>query len=163
MFQLKPIDAAAIPKALEKAERYRLLNEPEEAESICLDVLAIEPDNQAAILTLLALTDQFRHGGDPYTRAQSWCRGCTASTLPLLRRHHCERQICAPRQGRPRQQPHRLQFCTAMEGYEKAEVIRPLQNDDAILLEHRARIIMKHHLEMAEESYEPLLLEEFAP
>src|SRR5215467_11304782 len=60
MFQPKPISRDAIPAALAKAERYRLLNEPGEAESICLDVLQIEPGNQDAIVTLaLALTDQF--------------------------------------------------------------------------------------------------------
>ena len=47
-------------RALAKAERYRLLNEPGEAESICLDALEVEPDNQEALITLLlALTDQF--------------------------------------------------------------------------------------------------------
>ena len=61
MLQPKPISSDAIPAALAKAERYRLLNEPGEAESICLDVLQIEPDNQDALVTLiLALTDQFR-------------------------------------------------------------------------------------------------------
>lgn len=60
MLQLKRISPAAIPEALEKALRYRLLNEPHEADSICRDVLAIEPANQAAVITLLlALTDQF--------------------------------------------------------------------------------------------------------
>ena len=60
MFDLKPLNPDAIPKALQKAERYRLLNEPEEAESICLDILAIEPDNQQAlVMLLLAQTDQF--------------------------------------------------------------------------------------------------------
>src|SRR5438552_19121811 len=60
MPDLKPFSAEAIPSALEKAERYRLLNEPAEAESICLDILAAEPDNQLALVTLiLALTDQF--------------------------------------------------------------------------------------------------------
>jgi hypothetical protein len=43
-FDLKPISIASIPRALEKAERYRLLNEPEQAESICLDILDAEPD-----------------------------------------------------------------------------------------------------------------------
>jgi hypothetical protein len=58
MFELKHISHAAIPKALEKAVRYRLLNEPWEAESICLDVLATDPENQEALVTLLlALTD----------------------------------------------------------------------------------------------------------
>jgi len=46
MFDLKTITAESIPRAIEKAERYRLLNEPAEAESICLDVLRLEPDNQ---------------------------------------------------------------------------------------------------------------------
>src|SRR2546422_7106746 len=60
-FELKPLSSEAVPRALAKAERYRLLNEPREAESICLDALEREPDNQEALKTLLlALTDQFR-------------------------------------------------------------------------------------------------------
>lgn len=60
MYEPKPITAQAVPAALEKALRYRLLNEPIEAESICRDVLAIDPDNRTALVTLLlALTDQF--------------------------------------------------------------------------------------------------------
>src|SRR5271169_356140 len=63
MFELKPISAEAIPEALSKVERYRLLNEPWQAESICLDILAIEPENQQAqVMLLLSLTDQFGHG-----------------------------------------------------------------------------------------------------
>lgn len=57
---IKPISPQGIPKALERAERYRFLNEPREAESVCLDVLEIDPENQEALITLLlALTDQF--------------------------------------------------------------------------------------------------------
>ena len=60
MFEPKPIRIEAVPAALEKALRYRLLNEPVEAESICRDVLAVDPENQEALVTLLlALTDQF--------------------------------------------------------------------------------------------------------
>ncbi|CAG0982062.1 hypothetical protein PHYC_01820 [Phycisphaerales bacterium] len=60
MFELKPIAKEAIPRALSKAERYRLLNEPREAESICRDVLAADPGNQDAIICLiLSLTDLF--------------------------------------------------------------------------------------------------------
>src|SRR5579884_697286 len=59
-FQLKSLSHAAIPEALEKAHLYRLLGEPWQAESICLDVLSIEPANQSALITLLlAITDQF--------------------------------------------------------------------------------------------------------
>jgi len=61
MFELKPLSPDAVPRALAKAERYRLLNEPNEAQSICLDVLAADPGNQQAITTMiLALTDQLR-------------------------------------------------------------------------------------------------------
>jgi hypothetical protein len=61
MFTLKILAKEAIPTALEKAERYRLLNEPFEAESICRDVLAVDPGNQKALITLLlALTDAFK-------------------------------------------------------------------------------------------------------
>src|SRR5437762_13973978 len=60
MSELKALHKEAIPAALEKATRYRLLNEPAEAESICLDVLKADPENQEAIITLLlALTDRF--------------------------------------------------------------------------------------------------------
>jgi tetratricopeptide (TPR) repeat protein len=60
MFELKPISKEAIPRALARAERYRLLNEPQEAESICRDVLRTDPDNQEAlVMLLLAVTDQF--------------------------------------------------------------------------------------------------------
>ncbi len=63
MPKLKPLSKDAIPAALEKATRYRLLNEPAEAESICLDVLKSDPENQEAIVTLLlALTDRFTKG-----------------------------------------------------------------------------------------------------
>ena len=60
MFTLKSLSESSIEAALEKAVRYRLLNEPEDAESICRDVLAVDPDNQRALVTFtLALTDQF--------------------------------------------------------------------------------------------------------
>src|ERR1700756_2935263 len=67
--ELKRISQAALPAALAKAERYRLLNEPEQAESICRDVLAVEPQNQTALTTLLlALTDQFHAGSTSAVR-----------------------------------------------------------------------------------------------
>jgi hypothetical protein len=59
-FELKSISEQSIPEALTKVERYRLLNEPSLAESICLDILAIVPDHQQALISLLlARTDQF--------------------------------------------------------------------------------------------------------
>jgi hypothetical protein len=60
-FELKSISEQSIPEALAKVERYRLLNEPGLAESICLDILAVVPDHQQALISLLlARTDQFQ-------------------------------------------------------------------------------------------------------
>src|SRR5262245_49563391 len=72
MFELKPLHKVAIPAALEKAMRYRLLNEPGEAESICLDVLRLEPEHQQTLVVLLlALTDRFSKGyAVGFTKAQ---------------------------------------------------------------------------------------------
>ena len=65
-FELKSISEQGIPEALAKVERYRLLNEPGLAESICLDVLAIVPDHQQALISLLlARTDQFHSHVQP--------------------------------------------------------------------------------------------------
>lgn len=57
---MKSISQEAVPRALELAERYRLLNEPEQAASICHDVLATDPNNAEALRNLiLATTEQF--------------------------------------------------------------------------------------------------------
>lgn len=80
-FALKPIHADAIPEALEKAERYRLLNEPAQAESICLDILAVDPfHRQALVVLLLAITDQFGEGVTA-RRAREILRGWSANTI----------------------------------------------------------------------------------
>jgi hypothetical protein len=51
---------AGIAEATAKAELYRYINEPEEAESICRDILSLVPDHQLALRMLgLAITDQF--------------------------------------------------------------------------------------------------------
>jgi hypothetical protein len=166
MFQPKPIYPDAIPRALEKAERYRLLNEPEEAESICLDILAIDPDNQAATVTLLlALTDQFHHN----------CTDCLSRAQALLPRLHSEYErfyyagmICERRgSAHLDRDQHGCKTVAynwlrqGMDWYEQAEAIRPPQNDDAILRWNTcARIMLKHELTPpAVESFEPVLLE----
>jgi hypothetical protein len=70
MSQLKRLSIAAVPHALDKARQYRLLNEPVEAESICLDILEVDPANQeAAVLLFLARTDQLETGAGAALRA----------------------------------------------------------------------------------------------
>src|SRR5436189_4627026 len=61
-----------ITAGLDNAEMDRLLNDPREAESICLDVLEIDPENQRAlVILLLSITDQFgRRARDPVGQAR---------------------------------------------------------------------------------------------
>ena len=74
MFELKPLSREAIPAALEKAMRYRLLNEPGAAESICHDVLRTDDqrylragENQCVRALLAQLTGD-AHEPAPGTR-----------------------------------------------------------------------------------------------
>jgi tetratricopeptide (TPR) repeat protein len=146
---LKPISKSGIARALAKAEMYRYVNEPGEAESICRDVLAADPENQAALALLgLALADQFcgtvsdrcAEAGriiqslkDPYERLYY---------TGLLNERRAKAQIHA---GRP---PHVLAplLENAMACFEKAEKIRPEGNDDAILRWNRcARLLEGLH------------------
>jgi len=77
MFQIKPISKESIPKALEKAERYRLLNEPMLAESICLDVLLADPGNEKAVVVMiLAISDQFGSASVDCEQRMPSGRGC---------------------------------------------------------------------------------------
>jgi hypothetical protein len=147
-FQLKPISKAAVGEALEKAKRYRLLNEPSLAESICLDVLDVEPENQRALVTLLlAITDQFGHGA-AVVRARE--------LLPRLRSDY-EQQYYAGivwersahaqlRKGAPSASFSAYEaFVHAMECYEMAIELQPVGNDDAILRWNTcARILMRN-------------------
>src|SRR5918993_2609657 len=72
MYSTKPIALESVPSALAKAERYRLLNEPGEAESICEDILRIQPDNEQARITLfLAVTDQIPHDPQAFAKAMA--------------------------------------------------------------------------------------------
>jgi hypothetical protein len=147
-FELKPISHQGIAEALEKVERYRLLNEPSLAESICLDVLRVEPGNQRAlVMLLLSLTDQFGQGVPP-ARARE--------ILPKLKNDYerayyeaiiHERQAYALlRQGSPNSSfsAHDA-FRKAMACYEQAEQLRPTRNDDAILRWNTcARVLMRN-------------------
>ncbi|MBA3883224.1 MAG: hypothetical protein H0X73_11030 [Chthoniobacterales bacterium] len=156
MFELKTLSAEAVPAALEKAERYRLLNEPAEAESICLDVLKVAPENQQAIVTLLlAVTDRFSKGyGVSDTRAKGLLEKLTGD---YERAYY--NGIVAERRAKMKltQGTHGSVwaydlFREAMECYEKAEKIRPPGNDDALLRWNTcARIIEKNKLVAREE------------
>jgi hypothetical protein len=138
MPDLKRLSPDAIPSALERAERYRLLNEPGEAESICLDVLATDPGNQHAIITLLlAVTDRFSKGygvSDTQTKellAQIKGDYERAYYSGILAERRAKAQLG---RGAPGSAHLAYQgFREAMHWFEKAEAIRPSGNDDALL------------------------------
>jgi tetratricopeptide (TPR) repeat protein len=133
---LKPISNAGIAEAISKAELYRYLNEPGEAESICRDILSLESDNQTALRLLgLAITDQFTGDiSDRYAEAESTFRSLTDTYqrvyyLGILQERKAKAQLRAGRL------PHTVLpiFEEAMNYFEQAEKIRPPNNDDAIL------------------------------
>lgn len=134
-YVLKQILPSGVTAALQKADKYRELNQPAEAESICRDVLAVDPDNQLALRILgLALTDRFDSSGarvlevqqlfarlrDPYERA--FYGGIV-----------CERQAKAQLDARLPFYSVRPLFDQALTCYAEAEALRPAGNDDAIL------------------------------
>jgi len=151
MFDLKPLNKDAIPAALEKAMRYRLLNEPAEAESICLDILHADSDNQEAqVILLLALTDQFTASDatiaqadevwdrlrDPYERAYY---------AGIINERRAKAKLAQSVPG-ARFYAYDL-FLEAMRLYELADANRPANNDDARLRWNTcARIIMRNKL-----------------
>jgi hypothetical protein len=157
MPELKKLHQDAIPSALEKAERYRLLNEPGEAESICLDILAIDPENEQAIITLLlALTDRFEKGygvSDTQTKellARMKSEYDRAYYSGIVAERRAKMKL---RQNLPgcRFQAYEL-LREAMSWFEKAEPIRPTGHDDAILRWNTcARIIERNNLVAREE------------
>ena len=157
MSELKQLSTDAIPGALEKAERYRLLNEPAEAESICLDVLAAEPENQEAlIILLLAVTDRFSKSyGVSDTQAKEILRRITgeyeqAYYNGILAERRAKAQLARGTPGCAHQAYESLR--EAMHWFEKAEAIRPPGNDDALLRWNTcARMIARNQLTAREE------------
>jgi hypothetical protein len=145
-FDLKSISADGIPKALERVERYRLLNEPSLAESICLDILAIQPANQQALISLLLARSDQLGGGATVASAQEvlariagdYDRAYYAGLI-LERKGHTHL-----RKGGPFSNSNAYHALReAMDHYEKAIALRAPGNDDAILRWNAcARVIM---------------------
>ncbi len=157
--RIKPISEDAVAQALKKAEHYRLLNDPEQAESICRDILRVCPDHEQALVTIvLALTDQFSNNhGTPVAKT---AREYVDKLHDEYHRVYYSGLI-AERQGRAllERGPARVfahdAFREAMECYERAEDIRPHGNDESILrwnscLRTIRRAKLRPHVEEAE-------------
>jgi hypothetical protein len=151
-FDLRRIHHDNIPRALDRAHHYRLLNDPEQAESICLDVLDVDPSNQQAIVTLvLALTDSFSR--DSGTRGVRRARELLSKLDDAYEQAYYA-GLVAERTGRAHLARATSRafayesFREAMGCYERAEAIRPPGNDDPLLRWNScARTIMREGLE----------------
>src|SRR3954463_5782504 len=149
MFELKPLSSEAVPAALDKANRYRLLNEPGAAESIYLDILAVQPDNQEALKNIiLAMSDRF---GKDYAIGDAR----VAEYITRLQNDY-ERNyytgIMYERRAKATLHKNGVGayelFRQAMGCFEKAEAMRPAGNDDPILRWNGcARVITANNLQ----------------
>jgi hypothetical protein len=149
-FNLKPLSKDAVPAALAKAERYRLLNEPGEAESICLDILQVDPQNEdALVMMLLALTDQFPLDASSKIASRASELAANLGT-PYDQAYYSG--IIRERRAKAVLQRDRFGAATvavewlreAMTFYERAEAVRPPHNDDSLLRWNAcARLLME--------------------
>ncbi|MFQ5527231.1 MAG: hypothetical protein ACE5GX_13330 [Thermoanaerobaculia bacterium] len=162
MPDLKPISPDALPAALEKAVRYRLLNEPMQAESICLDILEIEPSNEKALITLLlALTDQFhrrmsavKEATELLPRLTSDYRRAYYEGIIWERRANALHDGGAPGAGHLAYDSLRQ----AMACYKRAIELRPAGNDEAVLRWNTCVRILTRHPEI-----KPVPADDFQP
>jgi hypothetical protein len=166
MFELKPLSPDAVPRALAKAERYRLLNEPNEAQSICLDVLAADPGNQDAVTTMiLALTDQFVSDRSAVHEAQALVSGLhdeyeRAYYTGIIQERRAKAHLAHGTPGAGGRAYWWLR--EAMKCFDEADAIRPANNEEARLRWNAcARLIDSNRsiAPIAEEAHEPLLSE----
>ena len=165
MYELKPISSVAIPRAIQKAERYRLLNQSWAAESICLDILKVDPGNQQVLVMLvLALTDL--HSGvaaSGVKRAKEYLAQITdeyqrAYYSGMVAERRGQALLAQGGMGSGGMAYDSLR--EAMQWYEKAEEVRPDGNDDALLRWNTCARVLdgNSHLAPAVDSgYEPAL------
>ena len=161
--ELKPISREGIPAAIQKAERYRLLNDSSAAESICLDVLEVDPEHQQALVILiLAISDQFV---DELSEGVQRARAMLPRLRDEYKRAYYAGIIC---ERRAKAQLHHGTlgsaavatdwFREALSWYEKAEAMRPAGNDESILRWNTCvRMLARHEPQGGPVEWEPAL------
>ncbi|MBV8820509.1 MAG: hypothetical protein JO022_19270 [Acidobacteriaceae bacterium] len=166
MFALKPLSHESVASALAKAEHYRLLNEAAEAESICRDILDIEPSNQRALVCLiLSLSDQISHDRHAFTHAEKLLQQLEgeyerAYFGGILWERRAKARHHEPAQG-ARHTVYEW-MVRALQNFEVAEHLRPSGNDDALLRWNTCVRYLNRHRELtpaAEDIPAPILSE----
>jgi hypothetical protein len=164
--KLKTISQSGIAEAIAKAELYRYLNEPEEAESICRDILAVDPNHALGLRMLgLSMTDQFTGGpGDRYAEVEKMFQRLPD---PYERNYYtgllCERRVKA--QLRAGRAPHTLLplLERALQCFGEAERVHPPGNDDAILRWNRCVRLLQSQPEFEAEEVASFEVEDSPP
>jgi hypothetical protein len=166
MYALKPISRKSLDGALAKAERYRLLNEPSEAESICRDILEVAPANREARISLvLALTDELARDGKAFAAAMA-----EIAVLESAYDRAYYSGIAWERRAKASHDSGRLGssgnvydwVVNALGLFEEAERLRPAGNDDPILRWNACVRFLARHKALGprtEEVKEPILSE----
>ena len=150
MFALKPLSHESVPSALAKAEHYRHLNEPAEAESICRDILEIAPSNECALVCLiLSLSDQISHDRHAFPQAEKLLQQLQGE---YERAYYggilWERRAKARHHEAAQGARHTVYewIVKALEHFQVAEHLRPPGNDDALLRWNTCvRYLNRHH------------------
>jgi hypothetical protein len=166
MFELKALSHGSVLSSLAKAEHYRLLGEPAEAESICRDVLAIEPDNQYALVCfVLAQSDQIALDSRAF---QSALAAASKLQSEYQRAYYSgivwERRAKAMHEDRGLGTNHTIYewVVKALQFFEEAERLRTPGNDDPVLRWNTCVRFLKRHPNLtprAEEIPEPIVSE----
>ena len=163
MTELKKISRDAVPRAMQKAERYRLLNQSWATESICLDILEVEGGNQPVIvMLLLALTDQF--AAETYELARRAQALLSRITDPYQRAYYegiIHERLAHAQLAHTALQGEAMAYESlrvAMGAFERAAALRGAGNDDSILRWNTcARTIDRLRMvEQAEGQFEPI-------
>lgn len=157
MFELKKLSAQAVPGALERAVRYRLLNDPWQAESICRDIISVDPDNQDALITLiLSITDQFT---GKFKTKPAVVFDLISGLKNEYQRHYYKGLIyerlatAALTRANPRSGYIAYEYLMkAMSCYDDAEKSHPEGNEESVLRWNACiRLMNRHRLEPAPE------------
>ena len=149
MFEMKPISPDALESAQAKAVRYRLLNEPKLAESVCRDILAVDPEHRDATITLvLSLCDQFR------AKDGGMCKEALGLVVNLESEYEqryytgvvFERRAIGKLEAARPGSGHMAYdlLLKAMDHFEAAEALSPPDNDDAVLRWNTCARIINH-------------------
>jgi hypothetical protein len=166
MFTLKPIHRDSVDGSLAKAERYRLLNEPHEAESICRDILEVDPANRLARVSLiLALTDQIHNDTAAFSSALNVIAGLETEYDRAYYSGIAWERRAKAFHGRGAKGSGGTIYdwlVNALHLFEEAERVRPTGNDDAILRWNACVRFLQRHRDVQprmEDVSEPILSE----